>query len=181
MIDNCTEEQEKEITARIVENINRISDLLKFSEAKCLSVMAINTALCVFYFNIKNIIQPSALSGRIFYVYYTLFLLAIGLAFISSLISLFAVKPKFVDDAESKNNFLFYKNIKERTYLEIKNHFIDYSCGEKDKYADDLCKIMVAYSKITFRKNVLFSNSVLCACASVLFFAVFSLYCFFIH
>lgn len=176
-----SEDQEKKSTPYIIDNINRVSDLLKFSEAKCLSVVALNAALCVFYFNIKNTIQPNSLSSYGFYIFYAIFLLSIGATFLSSLVSIVAVKPNFVDHAEAKTNFLFYKVIKDRTYLEIKRCFIDYANHNHSGYNEDLCKIMVAYSKVASRKNILFSRSVNLSIFSVFMFSLFCVFCLFYH
>lgn len=170
-----------ELQKIINDSINRSTDMLKYAEAKCISIIAVNSAIALFFFNVKNILLPGISSTDLLHQYFfelLLYLSSIFLVVLSSFISCIAIFPKFIK-THSKN-YLFFFDISslsspEDLIINYKNYFTN---GDLNTlYTTHTAQSLLAISKITTKKNYTFRTSLSITIISIVIFCYFSFSC----
>ena len=165
----------------IGDSTTKITDMLKFAEAKCISIIAVNSAIALFFFNVKNLLLPEVSSIDFVHKHTAdllFYLSAISMVVLSSFISCLAIFPKFIT-TKSKNYLFFFdiNNLNSPTELisEYEKYFTD---GKLNLlYTEHLAQSLFGLSKITTNKNYIFRISLSITIISILLFFMFLLFC----
>ncbi|WP_157762996.1 Pycsar system effector family protein [Acetobacter persici] len=163
------------ITEKLDGTYLKSSDMLKYSEAKNLSIIAINSAIFILYTTVFKFLYPETSLFLNSNFQKTSYFLAIAFIFLSSAFSLFAIIPKYVREKKyigHKMNSLFYADISKMEENELLNIYKLYSQNETT-YHKDLIKSILAISKIAVSKNNKFLFSCVASTLSIFLFFLF--------